>query len=181
MLKKRLINFFLTLVVLVYIVFEELIWERFTQPIIRYIDSLKILKRLEAYLQSVNSAFILVIFIMMFILVETLGIYAGMLFLDGKIIQGVLLYAAKIPIAAFTFWLFGVTKDKLMEFGWFKKSYEWIMATIQKIKSSEVYTNVTKRASMIKRYLKEQFFQDKGLLKKKIQTIYRKLKALLKM
>jgi len=180
MLQKKIINFFLTLVVLLYIVFEELIWERFAQPIINYINSLKILKRLEVYLQTVNSKFILVIFIMMFVIVEAQGLYAGVLFLEGKVVQGALLYAGKIPIAAFTFWIFRVTKHKLMEFGWFEKSYLWIMGVIDKIKASDVYINIKKKSIMIKAYVKEQFFKDKSFLKKKVQTIYAKLKALLK-
>ncbi len=180
MLQKKLINFLLTLVVLVYIVFEELIWERFAQPVINYISSLKILKRLEAYLQTVNSKFILVLFVMMFVLVEAQGLYAGVLFIEGKVVEGVLLYAGKIPIAAFTFWLFRVTKHKLMEFGWFEKSYLWLMGVIDKIKASEVYINIKKKSIMIKSYIKEQFFKDKSLLKEKVQTIYAKLKALLK-
>ncbi len=181
MIQKRIVNFLLTLVVLVYIVFEELIWERFAQPIIDYISSLKILKKLEIYLQKVNSKLILIVFIMMFVIVEFQGIYAGALLLEGKVIHGALLYAGKIPIAAFTFWLFGVTKHKLMEFGWFEKSYLWMMGVIEKIKTSEVYVNIKKKSIMIKSYTKENFFRDKSVMKRKVQVIYKKLKALLGM
>ncbi len=181
MLQKKFLNILLTLGVLVYIVFEELIWERFAVPIINYINSLKILKRLEVYLQTVNSKLILVIFILLFGMVELQGLYAGALFLEGKILHGALLYAGKIPIAAFTFWLFRVTKHKLMEFAWFEKSYLWMMNVIEKIKSSEVYHNIKKKTLVIKTYVKERFFKDKSVIKKKVQTIYKKLKALLKM
>ncbi len=180
MLKKKLLNVLLTLVVLVYIVFEELIWERFAQPIINYINSLKLLKRLEIYLQTVNSKLILVIFILLFVMVEFQGLYAGALFLEGKVIHGALLYAGKIPIAAFTFWLFRVTKHKLMEFGWFEKSYLWVMNVIDKIKMSDVYKNIKAKTAEIKSYVKATFFKDKSMIKKKIQIIYTKLKALLK-
>jgi len=180
MLKRKLLNFLLTLVVLLYIVFEELIWERFAQPIINYIDSLKILKKLEVYLQTVNSKLILVIFIVMFVIVEFQGLYAGALLIEGKVLEGALLYAGKIPVAAFTFWLFRVTKHKLMEFGWFEKSYLWMMSVIDKIKSSDVYKKIKAKTAQIKVYVKETYFKDKGLLKKKIQTIYTKLREILK-
>ena len=178
---KKLVNFILTLVVLLYILFEELIWERLAQPIIRYINTLEILKKLEASLQYANSKVILVIFLSMFVAVEFLGVYAGALFLEGKVLHGALLYATKIPIAAFTFWLFGVSKHKLMEFAWFAKSYLWLMDMIEKIQMSEIYLNIKKRTQSIKIYVKENFFRDKSLLKKKIQIIYKQLKALLGM
>lgn len=180
MLQKKLLNFILTIAVLVYILFEELIWERFAQPVIRYIQGLKILKKLEVSLQYANSKMILVIFLSMFVAVEFLGVYAGALFLEGKMIHGMILYATKIPIAAFTFWLFGVSKHKLMEFGWFATSYLWIMDLIEKIKSSEIYRNIKEKTAALKAYLKERFLNDKGMIKRKITLIYRKLKALLR-
>ena len=181
MLQKKLVNFLLTLVVLVYIVFEELIWERFATPIIRYFNSLKILSKLEEILQKFPSWVIMILFLLMFVPVELLGVYAGKLFLEGKFIHGTLIYAGKIPIAAFTFWLFRVSKEKLLEFRWFEKSYLWIMNIIEKIKSSEIYHNIKAKSTAIKVYVKTRFFQDKSTVKKKIQVIYRRLKALLKM
>jgi len=177
---KKLGNILLTVVVLIYIVFEELVWERFAQPIIDYIKELKILKKLEVYLQDVNSKIILVVFLSMFVIVEFQGIYAGALFLEGKILHGALLYAGKIPIAAFTFWLFGATKEKLLEFGWFKKAYHFIIGLIDIITHSKVYINIKQKTARIKIYMKETFFQDKGILKRKIVVIYKKLKELLK-
>jgi len=112
--------------------------------------------------------------------VELQGLYAGALFLEGKVIHGAMLYAGKIPIAAFTFWLFRVSKEKLMEFGWFENSYLWVMGMIEKIKQSKVYINTKKKSLQIKSYVKETFFKDKSIVKKKVQTIYKKLKDLLK-
>ena len=177
---KKLSNVLLTVLVLVYIVFEELIWERFAQPIIDYIKELKVLKKLEVYLQKVNSKIILVVFLSMFVIVEFQGIYAGALFLEGKILHGALLYAGKIPIAAFTFWLFGATKEKLLEFGWFKKSYHFIVGLIEIITHSKVYINIKQKTANIKAYIKNLLSQDKSVIKRKIAVIYKKLKELLK-
>ncbi len=177
--QKKLVNFFLTIVVLTYIIFEELIWVRFAHPIIHYISALKILKKLEIQLQRLHSVIILVIFLSMFVVVELLGVYAGLLFVAGHMVQGILVYAGKIPIAAFTFWLFGVSKEKLMQFGWFEKAYLFIMKTIDRLKASEVYINIKAKSLQIKHYVKEHFFRDKSLLKKKIAVLYKKLKVLL--
>jgi hypothetical protein len=179
MVQKKLLNFLLTIVVLLYIVFEELIWERFAQPIITYINRLKILKKLEVSLQYVNSRLILAIFLGMFVAVEFLGLYAGALFLEGKMIHGALLYATKIPIAAFTFWLFRVTKHKLMEFAWFEKSYLYMIRIIDKIKECDIYKSIKLKTMALKTYLKEKFFKDKSIIKRKIQIIYKRLKELL--
>ena len=177
---KKLSNILLTIIVLVYIVFEELVWERFAQPIIDYIKELKILKKLEVYLQGVNSKIILVVFLSMFVLVEFQGIYAGALFLEGKVLHGALLYAGKIPIAAFTFWLFGATKEKLLEFNWFKKSYLFMIGLIDIITHSKVYMNIKKKTAPIKAYVRNLLSQDKSVIKRKIAAIYKKLKDLLK-
>ncbi len=178
MIKNKLVHYLLTFVVLIYIVFEELIWERFAQPLIRYFNSLKILSKLEKTLLKVNSKVILVIFVAMFVSVEFLGVYAGTLFVQGKILHGALLYAGKIPIAAFTFWLFRVSRKKLLEFGWFKTIYYFIIGMIEKITHSEIYTNIKAKSAKIKAYIKSNFFQEEGLIKRKIAVIYKTLKKL---
>ena len=172
MIKKRVINIVLTLLIIIYILFEELIWERFATPIIRYISSLRILQRVDKFLKKVDSRVVLVIFVLIFALVEIIGIYAGALFISGDIIKGVLLYATKIPIAAFTFWLFDVSKERLLEFSWFKKSYYFIIGLIDMIKNSSIYISVRSYAKNIK----SKLIKDRSRLKEKAKFIYRKLK-----
>lgn len=86
--------------------------EHFARPIVHYVQSLKLLQKLEIYLQGMNGTVILILFIFLFLITEAQGIYAGTLLLRGK-----------IPIVAFTFWLFRVTKPKLMAFGWLEKVF----------------------------------------------------------
>ena len=174
--QKRALNFVLTILVLVFILFEELVWDRFATPIIRYISDLKILKKLEIYLQKVDSKILLVVFVVIFVVVEFLGLYAGSLFLSGKPLHGALIYAGKIPIAAFTFWLFGATKSKLLEFEWFKKSYYFLIGVLDRIKNSSIYLSIKKRSADIKRYVKENILNKKGTIKTKIKAIYKKLR-----
>ena len=124
------------ILVIIYILFEELIWEGIAKPIYEAIHALQILQKIETKLQTVNATVILGIFVVLLTIVEAFGIYAGMLFVSGQVVLGLTLYISKIPIAAFTFWLFRVTEDKLMQFGWFKWMYEWIMKAIEWLKSS---------------------------------------------
>jgi len=121
---KKILNFCLIFLVFIYIIFEELIWEKFAKPIILFISELQIFKNLTPKILSLNPYIILLIFIIPFILVELLGVYAGIIFISGHVIFGIFLYLLKIPIAALIFWFFNVTKEKLLEFTWFSFIYE---------------------------------------------------------
>lgn len=129
-LKNKFISLLQLLLVITFIIFEELIWEGIAKPIYEAIHSLKILQKIETKLQHINAYVILVIFVLLLATVEIFGIYAGILFVSGQVLLGLSLYLSKIPIAAFTFWLFRVTEDKLMQFRWFKWLYEKMMAGI---------------------------------------------------
>ncbi len=181
--QHKLILLLQLLIVVTYIIFEELIWEGIAKPIYEAIHALKILQRIEVKLEHLNPSMILVIFILLFAIVEAFGIYAGMLFVSGQMLLGLVLYISKIPIAAFTFWLFRITEDKLMQFGWFKWVYEWIMKVIDWIKSSEMHQKTMEYLLQIKmriKAFKEKYFSGKSLFIEKIKQLYKTLKALLR-
>lgn len=174
---KRIINFLLIFLVFVYIIFEELIWDKFAKPIISYISNFSLFKNLTPKILALNSYIILIIFIIPFFLVELLGVYAGFVFISGHIILGTFLYLLKIPIATLIFWYFNTTKERLLEFIWFKYIYEKLVLFINKIKSSKAYLLIKEKASIIKKEIKENFFISKSRLKEKIVRIYKLLKS----
>ncbi|CAA6810417.1 MAG: Unknown protein [uncultured Sulfurovum sp.] len=187
LIKNRLISLLQLLLVLVYILFEELIWEGIAKPIYDAIHSLKILQKIEHKLQAANASVILFIFTVLLIIVEAAGIYAGMLLVSGQVFIGVVLYVSKIPIAAFTFWLFRVTEDKLMQFGWFKWLYDWLIRGIEWLKSRSVYKKTMQQLKAIKAVLKEmiqrfklKYFSKESPFIKKIKDMYKTLKSSLK-
>jgi len=160
-----------------------LIWEGIAKPIYVAIHSLKVLQKLEAWLQNVNASVVLFIFMVLLIVVEVAGIYAGMLFVSGNVVLGLTLYISKIPIAAFTFWLFRVTEDKLMQFGWFKWLYEKIMQAIDWLKSREMYKKTMERLKRLKLSMSEwknafkaKYFSKKSPFVEKIKHLYATLK-----
>ena len=182
-LKHKLILLFQLILVLTYIIFEELIWEGIAKPIYEFIHSLKVLQKVEVILHGLNAYLILVIFVVLLGLVEALGIYAGILFVSGMMWHGITLYLAKIPIAAFTFWIFRITEDKLMQFGWFKWMYEQMMKAIDWLKSSEMYMRTMARLKQIRKSMKEgievfkeKYFSKKSLFIEKIKSLYRTMK-----
>lgn len=173
---KKILNFCLIFLVFIYIIFEELIWEKFAKPIILFISELQIFKNLTPKILSLNPYLILLIFIIPFILVELLGVYAGIIFISGHVIFGIFLYLLKIPIAALIFWFFNVTKEKLLEFTWFSFIYEKLIFLINKIKMSKAYLLIKEKTMILKKELKEEIFISKNRLKEKIVRIYRLLK-----
>ncbi|MBT8344544.1 MAG: hypothetical protein KJO45_07495 [Sulfurovum sp.] len=181
--KHRLLSLLQLLLVITYIIFEELIWEGIAKPIYEAIHALKILQKVEEKLKSVNPSMILVLFVVLLVIVEAFGIYAGILFVSGQALLGLTLYIAKIPVAAFTFWLFRVTEDKLMQFGWFKWLYDWIMKAIDWIKACEMYKKTMERLLKIKmsiKVFKEKYFANKSPFIEKMKQLYKTVKASLK-
>ena len=183
----RVILLLQLLIVIIYILFEELIWEGIAKPIYKAIHALRILQKIEIKLNSVSPSLILVIFVVLLVIVEAAGIYAGMLFVSGQIVIGMVLYISKIPSAAFTFWLFRVTEEKLMQFGWFKWMYEQIMKAIGWLKSCEMYIKTIERLIQVKERLKkiiqdlkDRYFARKSPFIEKIKHLYTTLKESLK-
>ena len=175
------------LLVLVFIVFEELIWEGIAKPIYEWVHSLHMLQKVEVWLQKVNATVILVIFVVMLALVEILGIYAGVLLVSGQVLLGLMLYISKIPIAAFTFWMFRVTESKLMQFGWFKWLYEKIMHIIEWLKSLEIYQSTMKRLKATKEKVKQwlktvkaAYFAKESPFVTRLKRLYSSIKHVLK-
>jgi len=185
--KNKLISLLQLILVMIFIIFEELIWEGIAKPIYEAIHSLRILQKLETKLQDINAYVILVIFVLLLATVETFGIYAGMLFVSGQVLLGLALYISKIPIAAFTFWLFRVSEDKLMQFEWFKWLYEKMMAGIAWLKSRKIYLDTMARLKHIKEKLKRnisafksQYFANESLFMVKVKSLYKTVKNAIK-
>ena len=152
---KKLLLFLQIILVITFIIFEELIWESIAIPIYRYLHSLKLLQRLEIFIkESINRYVILLIFIAIFIIVESAGVLAGVLIVGGYPLIGLSIYITKIPIAAFTFWLFRVSQDKLMSFKWFATAYDKLITFINWLKSLEVYKSTIKIWHSFKEYIK---------------------------
>jgi len=185
--KNKLTSLLQLILVIIYIVFEELIWEGIAKPIYEAIHSLKILQKVEAKLEHANASVILVIFVVLLSIVEGFGIYAGMLFVSGQVALGLALYIAKIPVAAFTFWLFRVTEDKLMTFAWFKWLYMKMLDAIEWLKTREVYVKTMERLRAVKaklkmttQALKEKYFSQESPFMTKVKNLYKTIKLSLK-
>ncbi|MCH9814612.1 MAG: hypothetical protein K0U47_11810 [Epsilonproteobacteria bacterium] len=182
---NKLGHMILTLLVFIYIIFEELVWETIAKPIYNFVHSLKILQKVEYYIHALHRYVLLGLFLILFIKVELLGIAAVTLLAKGQVTSGVLLYLGKIPIGAFTFWLFRISKDKLMSFQWFKTLYDFMMRMIEKIKASDIYHQIKIKTTTIKVYIKEKsakfkqkYFSKESTFQEKIKKIYLSIKKI---
>lgn len=178
---KKLINIVLTLLVFIYIIFEELIWESIAKPIYDYFHSLKILQKLQTYIEKLHRVIILIIFLLMFAQVELLGVVAAIMLAQGKAYTAVAMYVGKIPIGVFTFWMFKISREKLMTFGRFKSSYDYIMNIIDKIKDSDIYKNIKIKTNELRVNIKKlnlKYFGNRSLFKERISRIYSRIKGI---
>jgi hypothetical protein len=154
---QRLLLVFQFILVFIFILFEEIIWEGIAKPIYEKIQSLKILQKLKSKIANSNRYVILIVFLVLLLTVEAAGLLAGVFFVQGYILFGITLYMAKIPIAAFVFWLFKVSKRKLLSFNWFEWSYEKLMAGLAWLKDLDIYKTTVKYMSEFKSKIKEQW------------------------
>jgi hypothetical protein len=167
------------LLVLLYILFEEIVWEGIAEPIYEAVRSLHLLQRLERRIHKAHRAVILLLFLALFLLVEGAGLAAGALVVGGYPLYGALLYALKIPVAALTFWLFRVSREKLMSFSWFAAGYGRLMAWIAWLKSTEIYRRSMERLGRVKASLKSllvrirNYFSGEGAFRRRLARLYR--------
>jgi hypothetical protein len=169
--------------VLTYLTFEALIWEGVAKPIYRRIHALRLLQLLEKRILRLPAHLILVLFVLLLVMVEGVGLYAGILFVSGKVLLGLLLYLTKIPVAALTFWLFRISEAKLMRFAWFAWTYEKIVTAIGWLKQWDIYIEMTQKLKALKQRLKEklslikrEYFKEESPFMQRLKRRYRLLK-----
>jgi hypothetical protein len=155
-----------SVVVILYIVFEELIWNFLAKPIFQSLKSLIALDSLRNTFMQMNRYFLLGNFLLLLAIAEALGLLSGISIIEGNIFTGIVIYTLKVPVAAFTFWLFDLTRDKLLTFQWLKFTYQGIMALIDKIINSSIHVYIKtkvfnarkKLKALIKKYMGDESF-----------------------
>lgn len=161
------IKLFESILVIGYILFEELIWNVFAKPIFQYFKSLAILDSLKTIFLAMNRYLLLTVFITILAITEIMGFFSGYCFINSYFFTGITVYALKIPIAAFTFWLFDLTKDKLMTFHWLESAYNFTMGWIDKFVHTPIYIYIKARVATVKskiKQLKLLYFAEEGII-----------------
>lgn len=177
-LKKFLIKPLESILVIAYIVFEEIIWNTFAKPIFDYLKRLAILDALKQTFLTMNRYLLVSVFIVILVLTEYMGVLSLITIAQQQVVLGVFIYALKIPIATFTFWLFELTKPQLMTFGWLKVSYETIMKLIDRLVNTSIYRSVKTSVHTAKENLRTAIvrFRSSSILQR-LLSVYRRLKS----
>ncbi len=144
-----------SILVVGYILFEELIWDVFAKPIYQYFKSLIILDSLKKTFLEMNRYVLLSVFISILGITEVMGFLSGFFIINGNFFPGIFVYSLKIPVAAFTFWLFELTKDQLMTFPWLKRAYHYIMSWIEKFINSDIHVYIKARIVGLREKMKQ--------------------------
>jgi hypothetical protein len=175
----RVLLIFQFILVFLFILFEEIIWEGIAKPIYNKIESLDITQKLEIKIQHTHRYVVLAVFSTLLLAVEGTGLLAGVFFVQGQILLGLFLYIAKIPIAAFVFWLFKAGKEKLLSFDWFNWCYERLMAGLDWLKERKSYQEMMAYMSKIKekikakwKIIKAKYFAEEGSFMKELKNFY---------
>ncbi|NOQ64489.1 MAG: hypothetical protein GQ582_08255 [Methyloprofundus sp.] len=158
---------FESILVIGYLLFEELFWNFIAEPVYDYIKSLIALEPLKKTFLEMNRYALLVVFLFNLSASELMGILAGLHFVEGELLMAASVYTLKIPIVIFTFWLFELTKNQLLSFNWLKHSYEWAVHFIHKIRSSSLHVYIKAKVEGIKQKAKpiiDRYFGEAGLL-----------------
>jgi len=179
----RVLLVFQFILVFLFILFEEIIWEGIAKPIYEKIESLHVIQKLEAKIQHTNRYVVLAVFSVLLLTVEAAGVLAGIFFVQGHILFGLLLYITKIPIAAFVFWLFKASKEKLLSFTWFNWSYEKLMAGLDWLKERDSYKEMMSYMAKIKekikiklKAIKAKYFAQEGSFTQELKNFYAYIK-----
>jgi hypothetical protein len=163
-----------TILVIGYILFEELIWDVFAKPVFQYFKSLVALDALKKTFQVMNRYMVLMVFITILAITEIMGFASGFFIVNGHLFLGITIYTLKIPIAAFTFWLFDLTREKLMTFHWLKTAYDYIMNLVYVFTHSDIHSYIKERMIRLRSRIKQlsQKYFGKGGFVASVKTHY---------
>ena len=150
--------------ILLYLILEELVWDRFAKPIFKYIKYLKPFEKLEQLLKKTNRYVILLIFIVSLVVGEGFGILSPVIAIKGYPTLAIIVYGLKLIIAAFAFWILNTQKEALLSFKWFAYAYNKTMYAINWIKSTKAYKNAIDTISKIKLYIKLKYIDLKNYI-----------------
>ena len=124
---RRILAIPVEMVVGFFVVLDAIIRPLFG-PIVRFLSSLRLIRRLEAWIGSLNPYVILVLLGAPFAVAEVTKVYAVILMAEEHFRLGMTLfigaYVVSILVCERTF---HAGKDQLLTIGWFKWAYDWVM------------------------------------------------------
>ena len=124
----RILRLLAEIVVVIYVVLDGIISPLFG-PLVRWLSSLRPVRRLERAIASLNPYVILVLLVVPFGFAEFAKVYGLILTADGHYRIGMTMFLGAYVVSILVCErIFHAGKAPLMTIGWFKVLYDWLMA-----------------------------------------------------
>lgn len=175
---RKIWHFIKVLLVVLFIIIEDLTWKRVGEPIYRRFKALEMMLKFKNWVSSVNHRYtLLTIFLSVFILMEITSTIGLILIGTGAIVTGALFYMMKVFLTVPAVVVFNVGKKPLLSF-WFIRV---VFILLIRMKRSKIFrkaksqfrnfklTFIQFKESYIKHKKKNSFLSS-------IQAIYRYLR-----
>jgi hypothetical protein len=125
--KSRVKQLIINILVIFFILFEEILWRKIAEPIFNEIKLLQITQRIKEKLEKVENEYsILILFFIPFIVMELFAYAAGLALINGYILLFVILYLLKGVAMLPMLFVFEIKKEVLLSFTVVAKPYKWL-------------------------------------------------------
>lgn len=125
---RRVLGIAAEVVVAIYVVLDAIVAPLFG-PFMRFLSSLRLIRRLEALIAGLPPYVILVLLVVPFGFAELAKVYAVLLMAEEHFRSGMTIfigaYVVSILVCERTF---HAGQSQLMTIGWFKVAFDWVMA-----------------------------------------------------
>lgn len=142
--------------VLLFIVFEDVIYRHLILPAFSLVRRWHVFMQLHQWLTAQNRYFILLMFVACFGIGELLGAASFIMLTVGWLGLALMLYVVKTLLAFYAFVLLESQKEKLFSFAWFAWLYEQVIRGVNWIKHSQVYLELHQFMMMVRGQLTQR-------------------------
>lgn len=173
---SKIMKYLKIFLVVMFIIFEEIIWNKIGQPIYNKIKTLKIMDRFKVWVSNVKNIYvILVIFLGLFIGMEIVTLLALKAFATGAIVIGIGLYVIKILMVVPVVIIFNEAKKQLVTFLPIRYVYGMVLNFKRSKTFREIKRFIAKLRIELNRFVEEYLDGDEDLLTE-LKKIYNNIK-----
>ncbi len=161
----RILRVLAEIVVVLYVVLDGIVSPLFG-PLVRWLSSLRPVRRLERAIASLNPYVILVLLVVPFGFAEFAKVYGLILTADGHYRIGMTMFLGAYVVSILVCErIFHAGKAPLMTIPWFKTLYDWLMAIRDRVLDWFRRTRIWRAAVDLKRSLRLRWQRFDGRLR----------------
>ena len=147
---QRALRLLAEIVVVVYVVVDSVVFALF-RPVVRWLSRLRVVQRIERWIQSLHPYVILVVMVVPFIIAELAKVFAVYWMAEGHFRTGMTIFIGAYVVSIFVCErILHAGKAQLMTIPWFAWIYNWIMALRDAILNWFRQTAIWRTASALK-------------------------------